>query len=242
MNRQSVRRPAWLPWLIYLLLMPLMLWLGNWQLDKWHFQNAKLADFDNAPTLPANELPEGPSTQLNRFERYRLSGHYVPGRTMLIDNIVRNGRNGFFVITPFVTNDGSWSLVNRGWILQNARREPQAQLTIDDKPRMLVGRAGALPVGGLKLGEQPERVESWPAILQYPTSDDVSRLLNQTLASPVLLLDPDQPDGFERQWTAGGLPPERHLGYAVQWFAMAGALTIIMLVMVFRQRRTTHGT
>mgnify|MGYP003492815404 CR=1 FL=1 len=44
------------------------------------------------------------------------------------------------------------------------------------------------------------------------------------------LLDAGVPDGFERKWRpALGFGPERHLGYAVQWFAFA-LVAIVMFV------------
>ena len=33
------------------------------------------------------------------------------------------------------------------------------------------------------------------------------------------------------------LSPERHLGYAVQWFGLAIAVLVIALVMTFRKRK-----
>ncbi|MEL6868493.1 MAG: SURF1 family protein [Pseudomonadota bacterium] len=221
--------------------MPCMLWLGNWQLDKYRLQQARLADFANDIALTAAQVRDQPGN-LPRFARFQQAGRYIAERQILIDNIVRNGRNGFFVITPLQLDDGSWRLVNRGWIAQSPRREPLAALSVDNKARILEGRVGALPVGGLKLGEQPEVVSEWPVVLQYPTLQDVERLLGQPLQADVLLLSPQAEDGFERQWSAGGLPPERHLGYAVQWFAMSAALTVLMLIMVFRNKRTEHAS
>jgi len=46
----------------------------------------------------------------------------------------------------------------------------------------------------------------------------------------VILLDPKEPDGYARNWEAPGFPPMRHIGYAVQWFALAAALLVIYIV------------
>jgi surfeit locus 1 family protein len=40
-------------------------------------------------------------------------------------------------------------------------------------------------------------------------------------------LDPTAENGFVRQWIISAMQPERHLGYAVQWFAMALVLSIM---------------
>ena len=45
----------------------------------------------------------------------------------------------------------------------------------------------------------------------------------------IVRLDPGAPHGYRRAWQVVPFGPERHLGYAVQWFAMASALLAIYL-------------
>ena len=206
--------------------MPTMLWLGFWQLDKSEHQQARRDAFAAAdsPALPVSAL-EDPMAQA--FTRVETRGSYLSDRTVLIDNIVRGGRNGFFVVTPFRQSSGALLLVNRGWIPQTPRRQPIGDLQVDAGLQTLSGRVGSLPVGGLRLGDPEPTGGPWPRILQFPTVEDVSALLGQPLEPWVLLTDPDDSSTFLRSWEPGGLPPERHLGYAVQWFAMCLALTVL---------------
>jgi len=51
----------------------------------------------------------------------------------------------------------------------------------------------------------------------------------------VLLLDAAEPDGYLRDWRASDFGPERHLGYAFQWFALAVTLVILYLAWSFRK-------
>ncbi len=59
------------------------------------------------------------------------------------------------------------------------------------------------------------------------------------LAGQVLRLDPASPLGYTRDLDLlpNTLPPSRHLGYAVQWFAMALAVLVIAGVLHVRRRR-----
>ncbi|WP_345775980.1 SURF1 family cytochrome oxidase biogenesis protein, partial [Pseudoxanthomonas taiwanensis] len=59
------------------------------------------------------------------------------------------------------------------------------------------------------------------------------------LAPRVLRLDPELPLGYARdlELLPNTLPPQRHLGYAVQWFALAAAALAIALVLTLRRRR-----
>jgi cytochrome oxidase assembly protein ShyY1 len=55
----------------------------------------------------------------------------------------------------------------------------------------------------------------------------------------VLRLDPVVPLGYERdlQLLANTLPPERHRGYSLQWFALAVAVLVTALILTFRKAR-----
>ena len=57
-----------------------------------------------------------------------------------------------------------------------------------------------------------------------------------TLLDGVLELSPAQPDGFIRQTRYRGLSPEKHLGYAVQWFALGLTALILFLVLNFKKK------
>jgi surfeit locus 1 family protein len=236
----SRRRPAWLPLLTYALLMPLLLWLGFWQLDRRDARIAELAVYERHAdqTVAADDVRDA---KQDGFRRTTASGRYLAGRQFLIDNIVREGRNGFLVVTPLAGgSDGDILLVNRGWIPQTADRLPVGDIAVATDERTVSGRVGRLPVGGLKLpGSVPEQLR-WPSIRQYPDVDELAAALDRPVLPWVLLLDPGEPDGFVRDWEPGGLPPERHLGYAVQWFALAAALTAIAAIMTFR-REKSHG-
>ena len=240
MTARRSRRPRWLPALAYLLLMPTMLWLAFWQLDKFDRQKARLAQFAAADAAPVAAAGIRDARGLG-FRRVTARGRYDGSRQLLVDNIVRDGRNGFYVITPLTLEDGDTLLVNRGWIPQTPTREPIGELAVDAAPREIAGRIGALPVGGLRLGAPGAPGDTWPRILQFPTIDEVAEILSRPVRDWVLLADENGDAGFVRDWTPGGLPPERHLGYAVQWFAMALALTIIAAILLFRPTKRDHG-
>jgi surfeit locus 1 family protein len=56
-----------------------------------------------------------------------------------------------------------------------------------------------------------------------------------------LLLSRDAPDGYLREWRPAVMTPEQHLGYAVQWFAMAGALVVLYVVLNVRKAGLESG-
>ena len=75
---------------------------------------------------------------------------------------------------------------------------------------------------------------AWPRVLNFPRQADLEAVLGAPVEARILLLDPDLPDGYERAWRpALGFGPERHLGYAIQWFAFAVVLLVIFVALSF---------
>jgi surfeit locus 1 family protein len=93
------------------------------------------------------------------------------------------------------------------------------------------------------LGEGEDRNPGWPKVLQRIRLDLQQTQLGYPLLPVVLLLDPDQPHGFVRDWRPVVFGPERHVGYAFQWFSLATALVIIYLILNIRRvtRRNSSG-
>jgi surfeit locus 1 family protein len=78
----------------------------------------------------------------------------------------------------------------------------------------------------------------YPVVASFPTRGEIAQLLNEpqwAAAADLVLLDPDQPDGYVRNWAPPGFPPMRHIGYAVQWFGLALALAVIYVVTNFKR-------
>ena len=64
-----------------------------------------------------------------------------------------------------------------------------------------------------------------------------SQAENLPVAPLVLLLDPDQPGCHVCVWApVQGIGPDKHRGYAVQWFALAVALVVLCGVVLRRVR------
>ena len=64
---------------------------------------------------------------------------------------------------------------------------------------------------------------------------ELAAALGRELAPRQVLLDPAVPDGYVRDWVVPGTTPDRHLGYAVQWFAFAALAVAIWFVLSFRK-------
>jgi surfeit locus 1 family protein len=151
----------------------------------------------------------------------------------LIDNMVNAERAGYFVITPFALTDGGWVLVNRGWVPLGASRAMRPTIPVAGDTRRLRGRSDHLPSPGIQLGARPTLAPPYPVVAAFPNHAELAQLLGEsswTKATDLVLLDPAEPDGYVRNWAPPGFPPMRHIGYAVQWFALALTLSVIYVV------------
>ncbi|MEL7536874.1 MAG: SURF1 family protein [Pseudomonadota bacterium] len=224
-------RPELVPSLVTAAFLPLLVWLGLWQLNRWEEQSTMHAWFDSADAVATlAELHDDPQP----FQRAQVKGRF-DDRQFLIDNITENSRVGYYVITPMKLVDGRTLLVNRGWVPADPARVVLPSIETTRSLRDVSGRVGKLPSAGLKL-DSGKADDSWPSVRQFPDVAELQAALDTALLPWVLLLDESADDGYVRNWRPPGLSPERHLGYAVQWFALAATLIVLWVVLSYRKR------
>ena len=212
-------------------LIALFVSLGLWQLDRAAEKNRLQALFENDAPF-ARLTGDMPVTEFQNIEAY---GHYLDERQVLIDNIFVDSRIGHYVITAFrYAANQPLLIVNRGWIARPGAQEADPVLSTGGARRTIRGRVSHLPRVGIRPGDAFEGAGDWPKTAIYPTLDDVSAELGQELLPFVLLLSPDNDDGFVRRWQPRESGPRMHYGYAFQWFAMA---TAVLAVLFWRARK-----
>lgn len=217
--------PRWYWVLLTAALLPVFISLGTWQWNRGQARQATWEEFSRGDT-PAQDVPASRLAQLPRYTRVRVAGQLDGERQFLLDNLSHAGAPGYQVLTVLQLADGSHLLVNRGWVPFTGFREqlPPIALPQDetDEPVQLTGRLAGLPVAGLASGRMaPAAQGSWPRVASFPSIEQLADVYGAPLLPVVLLLDADSGPGYVREWHAPGLPPERHIGYAVQWWAFA---------------------
>jgi surfeit locus 1 family protein len=228
--RRSRFAPRLVPTLLTLVAVAVFAALGAWQLDRAGEKRALAADFaGGGPALEWRQLPP----DAPRYQRVTLRGQYDPERQFLLDNMSHESVAGLHILTPLVLDDGSAVLVNRGWLPWGPSRSELPAVGVDGGKRTVVGRTDDLPKPGIWL--KAPLATGWPRLVQYPRMEELAEALGRELAPRQVLLDPAVPDGYVRAWAVPGTPADRHLGYAVQWFAFAAVAAAIWLVLSFRK-------
>ena len=213
--------------LLTLLLLPVLVGLGLWQLERADEKRQLEAAFSEqqrqAPES-LNGLGAAAIDQLANYTRVSVEGRFEAAHTWLLDNKMRSGRFGYEVVTPFLLSNGQRILVNRGWLQGGARRD-QLPLIASVEGNVTLFASVYRPTDNSFLEARAE-ADSWPRVIPELDTDSAAKTLKQPLLEPQLRLDEFSPGAFTTQWTYINSSPAKHTGYAVQWFAMALALFV----------------
>lgn len=228
-------------WALALLAVALFVKLGLWQSQRAVEKQAML-DAVAQVLARRQAVPLAQAADAGRRHAYDWSagaGRFAEHGPLWLDNQQRDGRAGVHAYRVFLPEGAPPLLVDLGWLpLPGDRAMPAIA-----RPRGRIEIRGLLvppPSSGLALGSGiAKQGEGW--VLTRLDTGVVSRTLGlpAPLAPRVLRLDPAMPLGYARdlQLLANTLPPERHRGYAVQWFALAAAVLATALILTFRKAR-----
>ncbi|WP_430765410.1 SURF1 family protein [Pseudomonas citronellolis] len=230
----AVFRPGLAPTLVVLALLPLLVALGCWQLSRAAEKRVLLAAAEarrEAAPIPAAQLA---TLADPAYVRVRLQGRLDAEHSLFLDNRTRDGAAGVEVLQPFHDKaSGLWLLVNRGWLPWPNRRVPPAFDTPSGE-LLLDAWAYVAPAGGLQLADAQQH--GWPRLVTRVDPAATWQALERVGLPLELRLEPGDA-AFETNWPVVAMAPERHTGYAVQWFAMAAALLALYLYLGIRRAR-----
>jgi len=215
---QLTFRPRTVQTVAMLIAVPLFCALGAWQLDRATAKRVLREKLDARWDAPAVALPARPDWEALEHGRVSAAGQFVAEHQFVVGDRVRQGRRGLHVLTPLRDATGRELLVDRGWVAAPVDATPPP-----DGPVTLTGRVALPQPPALELGPAEPASDPWRAPWSRLDPGAYARVAGVPPLPAALLLDPDQPGGFARDWPrpTGGLAPALHVGYAVQWFAFA---------------------
>jgi cytochrome oxidase assembly protein ShyY1 len=227
--------------LLTIVLLALFFSLGNWQWNRGADKRVLWDRFERA-AAPVYSARAPDVDALPRYSRIAFSGRYRPERQFLLDNRINNGRPGYEVLTPATTSDGRWVLINRGWIPFSGYRDRLPDVSMHGAGTATIsGYVDELPSAGLASGRAAPAAsvpgENWPKLTSYPTHAELEAALGEKLARRIVLLDRGVTGygDYVRSWSPGGLSPDRHFSYAIQWWGFALVLLVLYFGLNFRK-------
>lgn len=234
-------QPGRAPTVVVFLLLPMLIFLGFWQLDRGEEKRVLLAHYAErraAEPMPGIHLEQ---TVDPAYRRVQLRGQFDAEHTLLLDNSTRGGRAGVELIQPFHDQaSGLWLLVNRGWLPWPERRTPPVFTT---PSQVLNLNAWVYVPSGATFQLAPDPAGApWPRLVTAVDPATLWPELGRQGFADELRLEPGVA-AYQLDWPVVAMGPEKHLGYAVQWFAMAAALFGLYLYLgLHNAKEKNHGS
>ena len=225
--------PRWLPLVVGGFLVVQFAGLGAWQVSRGMEKRATQYLYQDESSFAAWQ----DGAEVRPYQRLKVKGQFDSEHQVVLENIILNGRYGYYVITPLiVAEDAPLLLVNRGWIERPYEGLDISLLDLPADTISIHGRVGALPRAAYKMGEAVTASPSWPKYAVYPAAEEVAAALGREVQSFVLLMDHEEELGFYRHWVPTEFGPGKHFGYALQWFVM-GSVLAGLLIWNYRKKR-----
>ncbi|GAB3731042.1 hypothetical protein GCM10028794_06960 [Silanimonas algicola] len=223
-------------WVVVLCLCLAFVQAGLWQSGRAAEKDALLADSarvlaDRRPVPVATAAAEG------RLAWVAVEGTFEATPAIRLDNQRRGARVGVQVYRLFRLGDGMRLWVDMGWRPLPADRRVPAEVPLPADLMRLEGLLVPPPSPGLALGPAASPLPDG-GLLALRLEPEVLREAGVAIDSAVLRLDPTVPLGHERDLDllANTLSPDKHRGYALQWFGFAAGLLLLSLFLQFRRR------
>lgn len=241
---RTALKPRWLALLVVMLLAAsVMAKLGEWQLDRAreHGESAEQAEqaLESGTAVPIGEVLR--ASEMFQHEainaKVTATGHWSGEDQLLVADREQDGRTGFWVLTPLITDDATTVPVVRGWVA--SAQDPAAVAPDSDTEVTVVGlvqpaeppasrspgESSGLPAGQIDRVAVAQLAALWP---QPMTTGFVVQATQTPAAEPAVT--PVPPPTSETQLDWG------NLSYAIQWWAFA----LIALLFWFRLVRDDH--
>jgi len=237
--RSSTRLHLDLEWrttVLTLVLLPVMLGLGFWQLQRAEEKALIGSQWEQRKLLPpvALQQVDWSDSRAMEYLPVQLRGQFLTDQYFLLDNRIHRGRFGYEVLGILLLEEtGQPVLVNRGWIAGDSSRRSLPLVPLAGGTLTITGHVYVAP-GAPYLLADLDLEPGWPKRIQAIEMDKLGLAVEEVAAASLfpysVRIDPGQPVALTVDWQIINISPEKHTGYAVQWFTMALALLIFFIL------------
>ena len=223
----------WRTTLATALLLPALLSLGFWQLNRAEQKAALIDRLEVRRALPAitpqsaMRLPDDERAD----RRVIMNARFTPNRFVLVDNRLRGGKFGYEVVA-FAEVDQLAVALNLGWVRGDPSRKTLPDVVLPSGMQTVSGRLYQPSGDAFMLGEN-RLPAPLPGVVQQLTlsawQDELQSQLDQRVFPLEVRIDEFESVAFDATWPIVNQTPVKHQGYAVQWFTMAAALGLAFI-------------
>jgi len=199
--------------------------LGVWQLQRMSWKEAVLAEIDARIGSAPVALPAVPDPVADRFLPVQAAGRLTGDQLDVLVSRKQIGP-GFRVIAVLETDTGRRVMVDRGFVLDEARGLPRDVTALD-------------VVGNLVWPDEVDGFTPAPDVVRGMWfARDIPAMAEALKAEPVLIVAQSETgDGIEPMPVDSSAIPNDHLNYAITWFSLAIAWAGMTGLLLWRMRR-----
>ncbi|KAH8149218.1 uncharacterized protein LAJ45_06757 [Morchella importuna] len=215
--------------------------LGTWQLQRLDWKTRLITTYTERLLRDPLPLPPHINTALIPefdYRRVLATGRFRHDQEMLLGPRVREGENGYLVITPLERENGSTILVNRGWIAKEKKEHksrapealPRGEVQVLGLMRMPWKRNMFTPPNAPEKGE-----------FYFPDVAGMARLVGAQEVWVEETTDPDYIAAMDH--AVKGIPIARaaevnirnnHMQYIFTWYGLSLATSVMFYILVKR--------
>ncbi|MBY0378198.1 MAG: SURF1 family protein [Gammaproteobacteria bacterium] len=232
--------------LLWLFFIILFTYLGFWQLHRYYWKKDLIRRYEQriqTKPLTLAQLQQPADTLL--YHRVQISGEIGPKANVYWQNRYYRDTYGYHVLTPlWIKATQRYLLIDRGFVAQlpaATQKDPlKGMQTVTgivyypDRLGFILGAdvssnaAGQMLTQSLNFKALSKALEApiYPFVLYVQSPIEADKRYSWPLYVQKMSENRRQTETF----FGTILPPSRHMGYAVQWFAMALVLTIAVVV------------
>lgn len=217
--------------------------LGFWQLDRLAWKEALIARVtERLGDLPVAAPPPSAWADLDlaavEYTPVEVHGRYLNDKEIAVVHTLTApkgplGGVGYFIMTPFRTDEGWLVYVNRGFVPKDRKSASSRESGLIDGPTTVVGllrqpaeRSWFMPGDAASANEWFSREPAlFAAASGFPAGEIAPYLID-------LRFDPALPGGLPQGGETPIAFPNNHLQYAVTWFGLAAALVGVFVVFI----------
>lgn len=231
--------------LFSLILCPVLVKLGYWQLERQQFKLSIEKQIEQAETLSSTIGQATLPPLLQPYQHVIVCGEFIAPYQLLLDNKVHDGSVGYHVLSLFKTCSNDTLIVNNGWLarINGTTQRPPLPLIPKNK-RNFEGYWMPFPEPMWLLSNDSIETShpiDWPIVIQDSSKNYLSKLIQQVHpdALPIkglVNLQENQSGSTSHviNYSRPATTSTKHLAYAVQWFVMAGVLLGLLIYTLIR--------
>ncbi len=218
-------RPSLWPTLFLVVSLPILLWLGTWQLQRLEWKLGLIEQMEARLDAPAIAITDADPGTDDEFRRYRVSGTFQDGVEFHWLATSETYGIGYLVFSPFTLEDGRRVIVNRGFVpgpLKDAMADRLGGAANFDAIARIPEKPGSLDAAN-DVTANIWFTRDTAAMADLAGGGDFLPVYLEVIG--------DVPDAaWPKPGAAKVTLVNNHLDYALTWYGLAVVLVVIYLV------------